>query len=208
MSPRLSELPPDHHSPPAEGFDQYYDSYSNVIVPTAPVSDLYTSENLYLWQGMDGMYHWADASAARSDSCLGYLFPSYYASPFASEPVCSHCRILSFNTKTGPSSPTTVATDTAILKSPLNPRLPRTTRTSFTWPSSSGTIRAVHRSRTIGRALHAQATASSHKGLRFLVTGIRPRDVQALWNTSHQSHTTPVLNETPVHRRGNVLGIH
>ncbi|KAI9461449.1 hypothetical protein HD554DRAFT_2291475 [Boletus coccyginus] len=86
MSPHLSELPPDHHSPPAEGFDQYYDSYSNVIVPTAPVSDFYTSENLYLWQGMDGMYHWADASAARSDSCLGYLFPSYYASPFASEP--------------------------------------------------------------------------------------------------------------------------
>jgi len=210
MSPRLSELPPDHHSPPAEGFDQYYDSYS-AIVPTAPVSDFYTSENLYLWQDVDGMYHWADASAARSDSCLGYLFPSYCASPFASEaiqPVRSHCRVLSFDTQTGPSSPTTVVTDTAILRSPLNPRLPRTTRTSFTWPSSSGTVRAVHRSRTIGRALHAQATASSHKGLRFLATGTRPRDVEALRNTSQPSHTTPVLSGTLVHRRGNVLGIH
>ncbi|KAF8141715.1 hypothetical protein EV363DRAFT_31811 [Boletus edulis] len=52
--------------------------------PPASVSDFYTSENLYLWQDIDGIYHWADASAARSDSSLGYPSPSYYASAFTS----------------------------------------------------------------------------------------------------------------------------
>jgi hypothetical protein len=216
MSPPLSELSPDQQcSPPTatESFEQYYDTYSTLVVPTGPVPDFYTSENLYLWQDMDGIYHWADAPAARSDSCLGYPASSYYASAFAPEaiqPVCSHCRISPLHTKASPNSLTTVVTDTVILRSHRNPRLvPRTTRTSFTWPSSSGMVRAAHRSGTvIGRALHAQATTSSHKGLLFLATGTRPRDVEVLWNTSHPSHINLAFSVTFVHRRGNVLGKH
>ncbi|KAF8449130.1 hypothetical protein L210DRAFT_2648123 [Boletus edulis BED1] len=87
MSPPLSELPHDHRyspTPATESFEQYYDTYPTLVVPTASVSDFYTSENLYLWQDIDGIYHWADASAARSDSSLGYPSPSYYASAFTS----------------------------------------------------------------------------------------------------------------------------
>ena len=213
MSPPLSELSPDQqYSPPTatENFEQYYNTYSTLIIPTGPVPNFYTSKNLYLWQDMDGIYHWADAPAARSDGCLGYSSPSYYASAFAPEgiqPVCSHCRILPFNTKTSPNSLTTVVTDTVILRSHRDPRLvPTITRTSFTWPSNSGMVRAAHRSGIIGRALHAQATTSSHKGHLFLVTGTRPRDVEALWIASHPSHINIALSVTLVHHRGNVLG--
>ncbi|KAH0836573.1 hypothetical protein J3R83DRAFT_8273 [Lanmaoa asiatica] len=92
MSPPLSELSLDQqYSAPAatESFEQYYDTYSSLIVPTGagPVSDFYTSENLYMWQDMDGIYHWADASVTRSDSCLGYSSPSYYTSAFSSEAI-------------------------------------------------------------------------------------------------------------------------
>lgn len=99
----------------------------------------------------------------------------------------------------------TAATDTAILTAPHNPRLPRITRTSFTWPNNSGMVQAVHKPRTIGRPLHAQATISSHKVL-FLVMGTRPRDVEALWITSHPPHTSPALSLTLAHRPGNVPG--
>ena len=104
MSPPLSELSPDqHYSSPAvtESLEQYYDAYSTLIAPTGAISDFYTSENLCLWQDMDGIYHWADASTARSDCSLGYPSPSYYPSAFASEaiqPVRTHCRILPFDT--------------------------------------------------------------------------------------------------------------
>ncbi|KAF8557738.1 hypothetical protein OG21DRAFT_184064 [Imleria badia] len=90
MSPPLSELSPvQHFSSPAatESLEQYYDAYSTLIAPTGTGSDFYTSENLYLWQDMDGIYHWADASAARSDSSLGYPSPSYCPSLFASEAI-------------------------------------------------------------------------------------------------------------------------
>ena len=99
MSPPLSELSPDQrYSPPAatESFEPYYDTYSTLVAPTAPVSDFYTSENLYLWQDMDGIYHWADAAVARSDSCLGYPSPSYYTSAFAPEAIQPVCPIAGF----------------------------------------------------------------------------------------------------------------
>lgn len=186
MSPPLSELSPDqHYSSPAvtESLEQYYDAYSTLIAPTGAISDFYTSENLCLWQDMDGIYHWADASTARSDCSLGYPSPSYYPSAFASEaiqPVRTHCRILPFDTETSSSSLTTVAIDRAILRNPHYPQLPRTIRTSSTWPNNLGMVRVAHRSRTIGRPLHVHVTTSSHKGLLFLATGTRPRDVETL----------------------------
>lgn len=140
MSRSLTELSLDHqYSAPVDtdSFEQYCDSYSTLLVPTGagPVPDFYTSENLYLWQDGDGIYHWADASAARSDSCLGYSSPSYYTSAFPSEtipPVCSYRRILPLNTEIDPNSPTTVVTDSVISRSPHSPQLPRRTRTSST----------------------------------------------------------------------------
>lgn len=178
MSRPLGGLSLDQqYSVPAdtESFEQYYDTYSTLVVPTGAghVPDFYTSENLYLWQDGASIYHWADASAARSDNCLAYSSPSYYASAFSSEaipPVCSYCRILHFKTKADPNSPTTVAIDTAMSRSPHNHQLPRRTRTSSTWPSSSGMVRPVHRPRTIDLALHARATAFSHKPRLFSVT--------------------------------------
>ena len=90
-SPPLGELSLDQQysvTAPTESYEQYYDSYST-LVPTAagPASDFYTSENLYMYQDVDGIYHWADASAARSDSCMEYSFPSYHASTFSSEAI-------------------------------------------------------------------------------------------------------------------------
>lgn len=87
MSPPLSELSPDHHYSSPDGFEQYYDSYSTLVVPSGAASDFYTSENLYLWQDTDGIYHWADASVARSDGSLAYPHPSHYASAFTSEAI-------------------------------------------------------------------------------------------------------------------------
>lgn len=75
---------------------------------------------------------------------------------------------------------TTVAIDRAILRNPHYPQLPRTIRTSSTWPNNLGMVRVAHRSRTIGRPLHVHVTTSSHKGLLFLATGTRPRDVETL----------------------------
>ena len=54
-------------------------------------------------------------------------------------------------------------------------------------------VQAVHKPRTIGRALHAQGTTASHKVL-FLVMGTRPRDVEAHWIASHPSHTGSALS--------------
>ncbi|KAG9312890.1 hypothetical protein JVU11DRAFT_6323 [Chiua virens] len=91
MSPPLTEPSLDLHypsSPPPDSHEQYYDAYPTLVPSGAgPVSDFYTSENLYMWQDVDGIYHWGDASAARSDSCLGYSSPAYFASPFSSETI-------------------------------------------------------------------------------------------------------------------------
>ncbi|KAG8220857.1 hypothetical protein J3R82DRAFT_2351 [Butyriboletus roseoflavus] len=97
MSRPLSELSLDQQyssSADSESFEHYYDTYSTLVPTSAgPGSDFYTSENLYLWQDVDGIYHWADASAARSDSCLGYSSPSYYVSALSSEaiPPSNYC---------------------------------------------------------------------------------------------------------------------
>ncbi|KIJ61988.1 hypothetical protein HYDPIDRAFT_42253 [Hydnomerulius pinastri MD-312] len=117
MSSHYNDLSVDQHqySSPAgqETGEEYYDTYSTIMLPTGngPAMDFYMPENLYLWQDGDGVYHWADAPAARSDNFAGYSSPSYYSSSFSSgvnqpsDRIGSHQRINDIGPELSPPAP-------------------------------------------------------------------------------------------------------
>ncbi|KAH7881802.1 hypothetical protein F5I97DRAFT_667173 [Phlebopus sp. FC_14] len=92
MSPHNGQF--EHHFssvPIAPDNGEFYDQHSTLNFPpsTEHSCDYRMPENLCWWQDTDGVYHWADAPAARSDNFAGYLPSMYYPSMFPSDQVSS-----------------------------------------------------------------------------------------------------------------------
>ncbi|KAF8845231.1 hypothetical protein BDN67DRAFT_962203 [Paxillus ammoniavirescens] len=81
-----SELALDQQYPlpaPNESYEQFCGTYPSFILPPF-ASDPYAAENFYVWQDMEGVYHYADA---RSDNFVAYSPPPYSPPALSSEVV-------------------------------------------------------------------------------------------------------------------------